>query len=155
MARTKNLSKNMNAFLDMISFSEGTDIKGSDDGYNVLVGGGLFHDYSRHPGNRIWIPSINNYSTAAGRYQILRRYAPHYIYILDLPDFGPESQDKIAIRLIGECKAINDVDVGDIVSAIEKCSSRWASFPGNSYGQRQEKIEALLIKFVEKGGKLV
>lgn len=34
---------NVLRFLDLISFSEGTStIKSSDDGYNVLYGGGLF-----------------------------------------------------------------------------------------------------------------
>lgn len=42
--------RNMAAFLDMLGFSEGTTtVAGSDDGYNVNVGGKLFTGYDRHP----------------------------------------------------------------------------------------------------------
>ena len=48
MPRTSNLHPNLAAYLDLIAFSEiGRDLlKHSDDGYNVIVGGGLFVDYS-------------------------------------------------------------------------------------------------------------
>ena len=41
MARLKRISRNLNAFLDMIAFSEGT-IGLGDDGYNKLVNPGGF-----------------------------------------------------------------------------------------------------------------
>ena len=41
-----NVNKNRKAFLDMIAHSEGTAGHG-DDGYNVMVGGKLFDDYSK------------------------------------------------------------------------------------------------------------
>ena len=38
---------NVLRFLDLIAFSEGTStVKGSDDGYSVLYGGGLFQGYA-------------------------------------------------------------------------------------------------------------
>ena len=40
------------AFLDMLAWSEGTDNgrqKTRNHGYDVIVGGGLFTDYSDHP----------------------------------------------------------------------------------------------------------
>ncbi|MNF05427.1 hypothetical protein D3C80_2051560 [compost metagenome] len=50
----------MIAFLDMLAWSEGTStIKASDDGYNVLVGGKLFSDYSKHPKVKVWLPKFD------------------------------------------------------------------------------------------------
>lgn len=143
---------NRSMFLSLISHSEGTDKYGDDEGYNVIVGGSLFHDYSDHPRKRVWIESIQNYSTAAGRYQILERYYDHYKKQLGLPDFGHDSQDRIALQLIRECKALDDIDNGDIESAIIKCSSRWASFPGAGYNQPEHDMETLLSFFKKIGG---
>lgn len=42
------------AFLDMVAWSEGTDNgrqKTRNHGYDVIVGGELFTDYSDHPAN--------------------------------------------------------------------------------------------------------
>ena len=66
------MNPKIKAFLDLIAFSEGTKGKG-DNGYNVIVGGDLFSDYTDHPRKKVYIKSIDNYSTAAGRYQILSR----------------------------------------------------------------------------------
>lgn len=151
MARIK-CSANMNAFLDLIGFSEGVYIPGSDEGYNVVVGKTLFSDYSKHPNKKVWIQRINDYSTAAGKYQILGWIAAHYIKALKLPDFGPESQDKIAMRLIVECHAVNAIESGDIFEAIKRCNSRWASFPGNNYGQKQTDMAKLVAYYMAAGG---
>ncbi len=143
-------SKNLKAFLDMIAFSEGTStIKNSDNGYNVVVGGSLFNNYSDHPNIVVHLPKLGIRSTAAGRYQILRRYFVAYKEQLGLPDFSPESQDKIAIQLIRECRALQDIEQGNIETAIEKCSSRWASLPGAGYGQREHTKQTLLAKYSE------
>jgi muramidase (phage lysozyme) len=144
----------MTAFLDVISFAEGTNKYGDDDGYNVVVGGFLFSDYSRHPKRYVRLEKLKITSSAAGRYQVLGWVADHYILTLNLPDFGPESQDRIALQLIRECKAYSDIEAGFIRIAIRKCSSRWASFPGNDYGQRKESIDKMLAVYLEKGGSL-
>ena len=48
---------NVLRFLDLIAFSEGTStVKGSDDGYNVLYGGGLFQGYADHPRRKLTFP---------------------------------------------------------------------------------------------------
>lgn len=151
MARIK-CSANMNAFLDTVGFSEGVYIPGSDEGYNVVVGRTLFHDYAQHPNQKVWIDRIKDYSTAAGKYQILGWIAAHYMKQLKLPDFGPESQDRIALQLIGECHAVNAIESGDIFDAINRCNSRWASFPGNSYGQHQNKLADLVRYYMAAGG---
>ncbi|HHO0939106.1 TPA: glycoside hydrolase family 104 protein [Aeromonas hydrophila] len=138
-------------FLDLIAWSEGTAGVGND-GYNKIVNpGGFFTDYSDHPNKLIQLrPGLK--STAAGRYQQLYKYWPTYKKQLKLPDFGPVSQDKLAIQLIRECKAYQDILNGNIATAIKKCSSRWASFPGAGYGQPEHSIEALLDQFGKLGG---
>ena len=59
------------AFLDMLAWSEGTDNgrqKTRNHGYDVIVGGELFTDYSDHPRKLVTLnPKLK--STGAGRYQ--------------------------------------------------------------------------------------
>ena len=65
------------AFLDMLAWSEGTDngrqkTRGNH-GYDVIVGGRLFTDYSDHPRKLVTLnPKLK--STGAGRYQLLFRW---------------------------------------------------------------------------------
>lgn len=137
------------AFLDMISWSEGTStILQSDNGYNVLVGGGLFHDYSRHPLETPIKLSATLASTAAGRYQLLHRYYLSYSALLMLADFSPMSQDRIAIQQIKERKALVELQQGAYGRAIELCSNIWASLPGNTYGQRVNPTEELEQRYL-------
>lgn len=92
------MNPNRKAFLDTVAWSEGTSrIKGSDNGYNVLVGGKLFTGYAKHPHTLVKINDKLS-STAAGRYQVLSKYADAYMKQLGLPDFGPASQDAIALQ---------------------------------------------------------
>ena len=144
----------------MLAFSElGKEtIAQSDNGYNVLVGSvpgkvNCFHSYSDHPRQSIRLNS-RLVSTAAGRYQILGWIFDHYKEALRLPDFSPASQDKIAIRLIRECKAYDDIMAGIIHEAIHKCRSRWASLPGAGYGQHENKMADLINAYLGAGGTL-
>jgi muramidase (phage lysozyme) len=152
MARLQGLSINLNAFLDMIGFSEGTTtIAGSDDGYNVEVGGTLFEGYADHP-RKLVILNANLKSTAAGRYQILAKFFDFYKKQLNLPDFSPESQDKIAIQMMKEVHALNYIELGNFSQAVKQSGSRWASLPGNTYGQRQVPIADLQTAYINAGG---
>ncbi|MEH3454078.1 glycoside hydrolase family 104 protein [Phytobacter diazotrophicus] len=139
----------------MLAWSEGTStIKASDNGYNVLVGGGLFNGYADHPRQLIDIPRLKIKSTAAGRYQLLSRYWDVYRKQLGLKDFSPASQDAVAIQQIKERKALQLISDGKINQAIEKCSNIWASLPGAGYGQHEHKIDDLLRKYVQYGGSI-
>jgi len=134
------------AFLSVIAYSEGTDNgrqPTKNHGYDVIVGGALFEDYRQHPGVYVRLPKLGITSSAAGRYQILEKYAKHYMRELKLPDFGPASQDAIAWQLIGECGAKGDVNAGRFDIAIHKCNSRWASLPGAGYGQHEYSLDHL------------
>ena len=157
--------QNVVAFLDMIAASEidAYTLAHSDDGYNVLVGSHgpeerngvqispdvrLFGNYASHP--NILNPELN--STAAGRYQALHWVADAYIKSLNLSDFGPVSQDLIAIQQIRERHAIPLIQAGQITLAIAACSNIWASLPGNGYGQRQNQISMLTAAYKAAGG---
>jgi muramidase (phage lysozyme) len=149
------MTSNLKAFLDMIAYSEiGPKLLAvSDNGYNVLVGSTpdkplLFDSYITHP--RVHNHAMN--SDAAGRYQFMGRYWPHYKIQLSLPDFGPESQDKWAIQLIKECRALDDIQTGHFAIAVGKCVSRWASFPGAGYGQPERQLTALEDAYERAGG---
>lgn len=149
---------NVLAFLDMLAWSEGTStIKASDDGYNVLYGGGMFYGYADHPRRKLTFP-INGKpvtSSAAGRYQLLERYWDAYRASLRLSGgFTPENQDRIALQQIRERRALDDIKAGRIEQAIAKCSNIWASFPGNSYGQNPHRLEKLLAQWQKLGGAL-
>ncbi len=151
------VSKNLRAFLDMVSFSEGTDNgkqKTNNHGYDVIVGGSLFTSYADHPRKLVALPKLGIKSTAAGRYQLLSRYWDAYKNLLGLKDFSPESQDAVAIQQIRERKALPAIEAGNIEKAISLCSNIWASLPGAGYGQYEHRIETLLQKYKQAGGTL-
>lgn len=149
---------NVCAFLDLIAWAEGTDngIQPTrDDGYDVIVGGTLFEGYADHPRRSVRLPALGISSTAAGRYQILARYWDHYRASLNLRGgFIPENQDRVALQLIRECRALDDIKAGRIEQAIHKCRSRWASLPGAGYGQHEHKVGPLLVAYSSAGGVL-
>lgn len=153
--------KNVLAFLDMIAMSElGAPLLAvTDDGYNVIVGSTaskpiLFASYATHPARLIKPPIIAVPSTAAGRYQLLSKYFAPYKQLLALTDFGPVSQDRIAIQQIRERKALPLIIAGKFAEAVAACSNIWASLPGNGYGQHQHDISYLQAAYAKAGGTL-
>lgn len=150
-----SLTGNRGAFLDSIAVSElGKQLIAlSDNGYNVKVGSTpshplLFDSYSDHPR----VLNVAMRSTAAGRYQLLARYFDSYKALLGLPDFGPASQDAIAIQQIRERHALPLIDGGDFDAAVTKVNNIWASLPGAKYGQHTNTIEFMRQAYIEAGG---
>ena len=148
------------AFLDMLAWSEiGPALLAvSDNGYNVLVGSTaqrplLFSDYRTHP-NIVREIRKGLASSAAGRYQLLYRFWAPYTKLLKLADFGPETQDRIALQQIRERRALPLIDAGDIAGAIEACRNIWASLPGAGYGQHEHRPEDLIKVYRAAGGAL-
>jgi muramidase (phage lysozyme) len=146
---------NRTAFLDMIAGSEigPALLAETDNGYNVLVGSTAanpltFPSYAKHPD--ILNAAMN--STAAGRYQLLYRYWVSYQKQLNLPDYSPLSQDKIALQQVRECNALPYIDAGNFAHAVALCSRIWASLPGNDYGQHQNAIAMLQGYYTAAGG---
>ena len=131
------------AFLDTIAWAEvGT---ADTNGYQTLVFGKQFNDFSTHPKikNCAVVNGKNLCSTAAGRYQILDKTWDELAPKLGLTDFSPDSQDTIAIALIDERGALEDIEAGQFEKAISKVSNIWASLPGNNYNQNPKSIEEL------------
>ena len=85
----------------MLAWSEGIDNgrqKTRNHGYDVIVGGELFTDYSDHLSQTVTLnPKLK--STGAGRYQLLSRQDA-YRKQLGLKDFSPKSQDAVALQQI-------------------------------------------------------
>lgn len=146
---------NVRAFLRMLRLGEGSRddprIAG-DEGYNKLVGGGEFTDFSHHPAVLVWLPTLKVHSTAAGAYQILRRTWDALVRQYHFPDFSPACQDEAAVALIAGRKALADVIAGRLAVAIHKCRREWASLPGAPYGQRTERYQALEAEYLKHGG---
>lgn len=145
---------NVCALLDTIAWAEGTDDNvhpTKDRGYDVLVGGKLFTDYTLHPDVVVRLsPTLA--SSAAGRYQILAGQWKAYQPILKLPDFSPLSQDLYAINQLRERHAIEPLAAGDFRQAVERISPIWASLPGSPYGQPTHTLDECVAIFVMHGG---
>ena len=143
------------AFLDMLAISElgRALIAASDDGYNVIVGSThrkphLFASYADHPQVFVTLsPTLR--SSAAGRYQFLARTWDALAREHGFADFSPENQDRGALELIRERKALDYVRRGSVVKAIELCAPIWASLPGAGYGQHEHKLETLISAYQE------
>ena len=146
---------NRDAFLAMIGVSEGTSTSPAtkNAGFDVIVTGidgvpEVFTDYSTHPFARGRPPKLINAhglrSTASGFAQFMLHDYAHYTLLLNLPDFGPDSQRKWALQLIRETGALPMIDAGDIAGAIGKVAHLWASLPGAGYGQPERALAKLL-----------
>lgn len=157
-------ARNLAAFLSMIEFAEGT---GRGDPYRVCYGyRHSIRDLSDHPaitgewrGEKLpdhmcraagFGPGC--VSTAAGRYQINRPTWAPLKRSLNLPDFGPASQDAAAFELIRQRGALNDVYAGRVSQAVAKVAKVWASLPGAGYDQPERKLASLVTAYQAAGG---
>lgn len=146
--------RNTHAFLDMIAYSEGT---AGPNSYRTLFGGGLVDSLADHPRRVFTFTNSrgeNLKTTAAGRYQFLARTWDELQQKLQLPDFGPDSQDRAALELVRRRGALKDVEAGRIAAAIQKCAPIWASMPGAGYAQPERKLTTLLASYSAAGGNL-
>ena len=137
-----NLTPEEQALLRTIRFAEGTD---SAAGYTTMFTFKQFSDMSRHP--RMLNRSGKLVSDAAGAYQYLSTTWQPYADGLQLKDFSPESQDRVAhhhVKKLG-------VDPKQLLTRemLAKLSGTWASLPkaggGSRYaGQTAKKADRLL-----------
>lgn len=150
--------QNVVAFLDMLAWSEGTSTSPAtkDDGYDVVVTGvdrkpEIFTDYAVHPFSRgrrsKAINSKGLTSNASGRYQFMLKDYAHYRDQLKLPDFGPLSQDRWAIQLIRERRALPLIKAGRIAEAVAAVRNIWASLPGAGYNQPEHSLDKVLAAY--------
>ena len=152
--RWVEINNQRKAFLDMLAWSEGTDNgrqKTRNHGYDVIVGGELFTDYSDHPRKLVTLnPKLK--STGAGRYQLLSRWWDAYRKQLGLKDFSPKSQDAVALQQIKERGALPMIDRGDIRQAIDLLQQYLGFTAGRWLCQFEHKADSLIAKFKEAGG---
>lgn len=130
--RTSAIIKNpnMRAALDTIARAEGVRY-----GYNTLVGNTRVSDLSRHPNICVRFGSRGQCSTAFGRYQFLNKT---WYGLMGNAAMTPENQDTAAIKLLRQCGVVDDIIAGKPSWVDDPCTGRvWASFPRNSYGQKQ------------------
>ena len=125
----------------------------SNNDYAVLYGGGHFTDFSQHPNARVPFHNPrtgrNDYSTAAGAYQInYPTWTTEIQPALHLPDFSPQSQDIAARWLIEKrTRAAPLLASGDIAGAYRAASGKWASLPGSTAMQNAKPIDIALAQF--------
>ena len=135
----------------MLAWSEGTDNgrqKTRNHGYDVIVGGELFTDYSDHPRKLVAKPKtqINRRRTLPASFPLVG-CLPQAAWPERLLS---EKSGRCGIA-IKEHGALPMIDRGDIRRAIDRCLNIWASLPGAGYGQFEHKADSLIAKF-EAGG---
>lgn len=130
---------NVRKALNAISKAEGAD-------YYTLVGEGTNntalkrYGTSRHPKDLgykgVYNPRVNDYSTAAGRYQIVGK-TWRGLQRLGIVgnSFEPREQDIAAIALIDQRGALNDVIGGNVAGFKAKVAQEWESFPMRTLNQ--------------------
>lgn len=161
------MTPNVAAFLTMISHSEGTDRPPAPaDAYRCCYGfSHVINNLAEHPAvSGEWMgeplaslgPAYSHsVSTAAGRYQIIRRTWLSIQAVLQLPDFTAPCQDDAAIYLIKQKGGLALINAGAITDAIDVCASIWASLPGSLAGQPQKSFATLLDVYSAAGGAYV
>ena len=124
--------------------------KTRNHGYDVIVGGELFTDYSDHPRKLVMLnPKLK--STGAGRHQLLSRWWDVYRKQLGLKDFSPEKSDAVALQQIKERGALPMIDRGGYPSGNRPLQGNiWASLPGAGYGQFEHKADSLIAKIQQR-----
>lgn len=130
------------AFLDAIAFAEGTN---TAYGYRMQYPGVTFDTFDDHP--RTVLCAMHNgkplCATAAGRYMFLQRTWDRLAPKIKARDFGPHNQDKAAIALLYEKKALPDIMAGKFENAVKKVNTVWATLPGAPYGQTTKTMQEL------------
>ncbi len=104
---------------------------------------------TKAPGKLLQPTRAALYSTASGRYQIIKATWEHLATTYKLGTFSPQNQDVAALYLLDECHAKDFVYSGMIQNAIACCAYTWASFPGNDDNQGGRSIAWLLDKYTE------
>ena len=158
------MTPNVQAFLAMLSASEGTDRPPAPDNpYRCCFGfKHIIKDLSDHPTiTGEWMgESIANLgpqyahsiSSAAGKYQIIRPTWISAKLALNLHDFTAPSQDDAAIYLIKQKGALELINSGRVADAINLCHEIWASLPGSTANQPQTSFAALMMAYSKAGG---
>jgi muramidase (phage lysozyme) len=130
--------------LDLISRAEGntnydTIVGQPLPGGKLKPGGKSITDFSKHP-EYVGLRTKHGPSDAAGRYQILSSTYRKQVEQLakngvQIKDFSPESQDKIAIAILNAVGAIDPILKGNYKQAVKLSNNQWVSLPGTKFSQ--------------------
>ena len=155
MATRKQLEQalqnpNVRKFLDLISYTEGTQ----GNGYRTAFGGGKLNSLNDHPRYLKTFKQTDgtlNKTSAAGRYQFLKGTWDNVARQYGLKDFSPHSQDLGAVALLFGRDAIPALLKGDFQTAVRRTGAEWASLPTSNYKQNKRSWDNV-NKFL--GGKI-
>ena len=125
--------------------------KTRNHGYDVIVGGELFTDYSDHP-RKLVAKTQNSNQQAPDATSFFSCWWDAHSQAAWPERLLSKSQDAMALQQIKERGALPMIDRGDIRQAIDRYSNIWASLPGAGYGQFEHKADSLIAKFKEAGG---
>lgn len=132
---------NARKMLDILAKAEGVK-----HGYNTIFGNERFNDLSRHPNvlkSFTQTDGVKNGTTAAGRYQFLKRTWDGLSKQYGLNDFSPQNQDIGALALMAQKGALDNVLQGDFSGAVKKLGGTWASLPSSPYAQPRRSYSEL------------
>lgn len=126
------------AFLDMISYAEGTM---SENGYRLIYSYEEFTSFNDHPRTIVCAPSngMTLCSSAAGRYQISQKMWDRIAERIGAKDFSPLNQDCAAVFLLLDRGALQSLKAGKFSEAVNKVRKIWASMPDAPYNQPTKK----------------
>ena len=150
--------------LDTIAYAEGTYGRGNN-GYDVAFGYQPFDPAKGHPRIKKQFTQTDgkvNYTTAAGRYQIIEPTFDGLSAKLGRAAFDPETQDLMALELLngipGSAKgrtALDDILAGDVKGGLSRAGGIWASLPSSTYPQgkrSQSSIDNFIANWKPSGG---
>lgn len=127
-------NSNVRKMLDLLAYTEGTQ----RNGYHTAFGGGQLAHLRDHPRYLKAFRQTNgkiNYTSAAGRYQFVRKTWDSLARKYGFRDFGAENQDLGAIALMVSRGAMPHIIKGNWGQAIAKLGAEWASLPTSPYPQ--------------------
>lgn len=139
---------NVRKMLDLIAHSEGVK-----HDYHTMFGNTRLNDLSRHPGVSKGFKQTDgkaNTTTAAGRYQFLKRTWDSLASKYGLSDFSERSQDIAALALIAEKGQLQNVINGNLREAVGRLGGVWASLPSSTYKQPKHSW-ATIDQFLANG----
>ena len=142
------------ALHDAIAFAEGTRGR-SKDGYDVMYSYKIMSTCARHPNQ--CLDFGNTCSTAAGRYQFLKKTWDGAARVRGFTTFEPENQEKGAAYLIASIRKVN-VPEGRAMTrsefelAMGKLSYEWASLPPGRYGQGFKSMSTMWSTYCSFAG---
>lgn len=157
---------NLGAFLKLVQWTEGT-FKQSNPYAVTYAYSHIIKDFSDHPANTgEWngyaLPDSYCYnvgitppckSTAAGAYQFLRATWNGVKQRNPGIRFDQAGQDAGAIDLISrKTGALADIENGNLMGAINKVNTIWASLPGSPYGQPTKSYSQCEAFYISQGG---